>query len=274
MLELHRHHIVDLFCWVDELVSKPEKKVGRPPALSESEVLTILIWNTLALKQKTLKDVHDFVQIYHQEDFPRVPSYQSFVDECHRYLPRMFELLMQLLCATESIRIMDSTMLPVCKPHRVDSHKVAQNIAQLGKNWQGWHYGFKLHASISLDGKLCGLALTPANVYDAHPMINILNGHCRIAVGDTHYGAKVMGGIIRKAYGTIIITPPFPKQNKKIAAPWQIAFLEVRSKIECVFDYLKEHLHLISSFPRSVEGYVLHYVRILLAYQIGILACR
>jgi len=274
MPALQRNHIVDLFCWVDELVPRPQKKAGRPPALSETEVLTILVWNTLALKQKTLKEVYDFVQIYHHDDFPRLPSYQSFVDECHRYLPRMFALLTQLLCDTEPIRIMDSTMLPVCKPHRVDSHKTALNIAQLGKNWQGWHYGFKLHTSISLDGKLCGLVLTPANVYDAQPMVCILNEHCRLAVGDTHYGAKVMGSIIRKLYGTVIIAPPFPKQNKKIAAPWQIAFLEARSKIECVFDYLKEHLHLVSSFPRSVGGYVLHYVRILLAYQIGILACQ
>jgi hypothetical protein len=44
--------------------------------------------------------------------------------------------------------------------------------------------------------------------------------------------------------------------------------LHMRSKIESVFDYLKEHLHLVSSFPRSMAGFILQYVRILLAYQI------
>ena len=70
-----------------------------------------------------------------------------------------------------------------------------------------------------------------------------------------------------KRYGTVIIAPPFPKQKKKIATRWQIDLLNIRSKIESTFDYLKEHLHLVSSFPRSMTGYLLHYVRILLGYQ-------
>jgi hypothetical protein len=180
----------------------------------------------------------------------------------------MLTLLIQILSHTEAVRIMDATMLPVSKPHRADRHKVAKDIAQFGKNWQGWHYGFKLHASTSLDGRLCGLALTPANVYDAQAMVKILNRHCRLAVGDTLYGAKVMGGIIRQKYGTVIIAPPWPSQKQKITTPWQSALLHQRSKIETVFDYLKEHLHLVTSFPRSVAGYLVHYVRVLLAYQI------
>ena len=83
-------------------------------------------------------------------------------------------------------------MLPVSKPHRADRHKVAQGIAAFGKNWQGWHYGFKLHASVSLDGRLCGLALIPANVYDAQMEHQLLNKSTCVAVGDTLYGARVM----------------------------------------------------------------------------------
>jgi Transposase DDE domain len=190
------------------------------------------------------------------------------VRRAHQASPVLFEILSHFLSDQEAVRIMDSTMLPVCKLHRVDDHKVPKDMAQFGKNWQGWHYGFKLHASISLDGKLCGLALTGANIYDAQMIPKILNKYCRVAVGDTLYEASVMRKRIWEEYGTIIIAPPFPKQNRKVSAPWQIALLNQRSKIESMFDYLKEHLHLVSSFPRSVAGYVLHYVRILLAYQI------
>jgi hypothetical protein len=267
MLFLQPHHIVDLYCWVEERFPIPKYHTGRPPLLTEPEVVTILIWNTIVLKQKTLKDVHQAICTYHTNDF-RLPKYSAFVAHCHRALPQMVSLLGQLLCTAERIRIMDSTMLPVCKNHRADDHKVAKDIAQFGKNWQGWHYGFKLHTSISLEGRLCGLALTPANVYDAQVMVRILNHHCDIAVGDTLYGARVMGKIIRERYGTVIIAPPWPTQKMKLATPWQIDLLNQRSKIESVFDYLKEHLHLVSSFPRSTMGYVLHYVRILLSYQI------
>jgi hypothetical protein len=65
MLSLDSHHIVDLYCWVDELVEKPvDKKTGRPLSLSTEEVLTLLVWNALVLRQKTLKDLHRFVSMY------------------------------------------------------------------------------------------------------------------------------------------------------------------------------------------------------------------
>lgn len=270
---LQAHHIVDLYCWVDSIVDVPvAKKAGRPPALSESEVVTALIWGTIALKHKTLKDVYDAVERYHRPDFPKLPHYSTFVAEAHRASALMFEMLSALLSTTEATRIMDATMLPVCKPHRADDHKVAKNIAKFGKNWQGWHYGFKLHASVGMNGALCGLALTPANVHDAQAMPALLNKHARVAVGDTLYGASVMGRKIWETYGTVIVAPPHPKQQKKIASLWQIDLLNARSKIESVFDYLKEHLYLVSSFPRSVMGYVVHYVRVLLGYQILALA--
>ncbi len=272
MLFLYSHHIADLYAWVDDLVPKGAPHAGRPPALSDPEVLAILIWHSIVLKQKTLKDMYEATRLYHHVDFPRLPSYSAFVSSCHRALPQMFRLLSLLLSDEEAIRIMDSTMLPVCRIHRADSHKVAQGMAQFGKNWQGWHFGFKLHASISLEGRLSQIAFSGSNTYDAQMMHLILNEHARIAVGDTLYGAKAMGERIKRRYGTVIISPPFPKQNKKIAAPWQTALLNARSKIESVFDYLKEHLHLVSSFPRSVGGYVLHYVRVLLGYQTAMIS--
>jgi hypothetical protein len=273
MLFLQPHHIVDLYCWVEERLPHSVYRTGRPPLITEPETITILIWNTVVLRQKTLRDIHTMMRTYHGNDF-HLPKYSAFVRHCHEALPHMTLLLRELLCAEERIRIMDSTMVPVCKNHRADDHKVAKNVAAFGKNWQGWHFGFKLHASIALDGPLCGLALTSANIYDAQVMVKILNRHCDIAVGDTLYGAKVMGKVVRDRYGTVVIAPPWPSQKTKLATPWQIDLLHQRSKIESVFDYLKEHLHLVSSFPRSVAGYVLHYVRILLSYQIMALVRR
>lgn len=66
----------------------------------------------------------------------------------------------------------------------------------------------------------------------------------------------------------LIVSPPWPKQKQKILTGWQQVLLSWRSRIGTVFDRLKEHLHLVSSFPRSIHGYLVHYVRILLGYQI------
>lgn len=267
MLFLHSHNIVDLYSWVDDIVPKqPLQKTGRPLSVSDSEIITILIWNTVTLKQQNLKDIFNALNLYHKKDFPTLPKYSSFISHCHKIIPQFLELIEVLLQSSDT-GIVDSTMLEVCKLQRADSHKVAKGKAQFGKNWQGWHYGFKLHAATTLDGVLSSIHFTGANEYDAQLLPHLINGQ-KILVGDTLYGASVMRKYIWEEYGTIIISPPFPKQNKKITAPWQNILLNMRSKIESVFDYLKNHLHLVSSFPRSMAGYLIHYLRVLLSYQI------
>ncbi len=151
MLSLRPDHITDVYCFIDDALatSKPIHR-GRPALLSTSELVTILVWNTLVVQQKTLKDLYRWIQHYHHREFPHLPKYAAFVQQCHRSIPAFLMLLRQLLTTTAPVRLMDSTMLPVCKHHRANDHKVARNIADFGKNHQGWHYGFKLHASIDL----------------------------------------------------------------------------------------------------------------------------
>lgn len=180
----------------------------------------------------------------------------------------MANLLTQSFDLEAQLRFADSTMIPVCKLIRANHHKVARGIADFGKNWQGWHFGFKLHASVNAQGKLCGIHFTPASHYDAQSIPHLVKGDAKILVGDTHYGASVMKNRMWKERGVFILAPPHPKQKKKIVALWQIALLRARPKIESVWDSLKEHFHLVSSFPRSVMGYIFHYLRILLAYQL------
>ena len=66
MITLEKHHIVDLFVWVDDSLPKslPSIRGGRPPILQNSEVITMLIWNAVVLHQKTLKDIHEYVRIH------------------------------------------------------------------------------------------------------------------------------------------------------------------------------------------------------------------
>ena len=163
----------------------------------------------------------------------------------------------------------DSTMLPVCKPIRADRHRVAKGVAQFGKNWQGWHYGFKLHAAIDYKNRLAALVFTPASEHDNQHMEQLVNNQTRVLVGDSHYGDNVMRKRLWKRYKTIVITPPHHTQKSKLATDWQIALLYMRPKIEASFGKLKEQHFLVTSFPRSVKGYFIHYLRVLLGYQMS-----
>ena len=268
MLDLQLHHIVDVYSWIDDrlpVVHNP--KGGRPCILSDNEVITLLIWNVIVLHQKTLKDIHTFTKIYLKKEFPQLPKYNTFLKQCHRTTPIMMNLLHQIL-QKDTLQFVDSTMLEACILKRADNYKVAKNSVKFGKNWQGWHYGFKLHATINIKGQLCNFTFSSANQYDAQELPKLIKKNVKVLVGDTLYGASVMRKKINKLYKTIIISPPFPKQNKKMATPFQNTILSERSRIESVFGILKTRLHLVSSFPRSAKGYFVHYIRILLGYQI------
>ncbi len=128
-LPLESHHIVGLRFWVGQHLShRPHPHGGRPSVLSDDDLVTILVWNAIALHQKTMKDIWMFARIHLRSEFPAPPSYSAFVEHCHRVTPQMFRLLQQLLSTEEPIKLGDSTMLEVCKLQRADQHRVAKKI--------------------------------------------------------------------------------------------------------------------------------------------------
>ena len=128
--------------------------------------------------------------------------------------------------------------------------------------------GFKLHAAVNSQGQLAAVYFTPANEHDGQQIPHLVNDATVIAVGDGTYNASVMRRKMWREHKAYILAPPHYKQNKKLLEQWQLLLLHKRTKVECTFDYLKEHLLLETSFPRSVQGYALHYMRVLLAYQL------
>jgi len=270
---LRNHHILPLFVWVDDAVAsagQTEKKLGRPAVLRDSEVVTILAFNLLTVQQQTLRQVYDWVSQYHRSDFPHMPNYQNFVKHCHRIVPLLNRLLAGLLADKASLRFMDSTMLEVCRLVRMKWHRVAKDYAKKGYNWQGEHYGFKLHLSIDNEGRICAYVFSDALAHDSRAIPYLVNQHTKVAVGDTGY-RSALHKKLHKLWGTVFVVPPHYKQKGQMATKSQMKLLRRRPKIEAVIDYLKQHLHMQSSFPRSMQGYALHYLRVLLGYQLLVL---
>jgi len=269
MRVLRAHHITKLVAVVDSFLPREgvNPRGGRPVILHTNETIGLLLFSSFVAPQRTIRGVYTWAQTYYYRRF-HLPSYKSFVRKCHQALAGMLVILDQLLVRDARIRFMDSTMLHVCKLVRANRHKVAKAVAGFGKNWQGWHYGLKLHAACNARGQLAAVYFTAANAHDGQQIPHLVNGATVIAVGDGTYNASVMRRKMWREHRAYILAPPHPKQNKKLLAQWQLLLLRKRTKIECTFDYLKEHLLLETSFPRSVNGYAVHYVRTLLAYQI------
>lgn len=268
MRALLRNHIVDVFVWVDDALPK-QIKPGAESILSNSEIVTILIWDGLTESHQNLREIYDWVIREYQDCFPKLPAYQNFVAHCHRVTNILAWLLQSTLSIEAPLRFADSTMLPVCKNCRADRHKVAKGIASWGRNHQGWHYGFKMHTAIDHKDRLSAVYFTPANESDVLQLKHLVNQGTDIVVADAGYTARVTRNHIWQDFECIVISPPRPKQVW-IMASWQHFLLQLRPKIEAVFSVLKGKRHLVTSYPRSIRGYFVHYIRVLLGYQMGV----
>jgi Transposase DDE domain len=266
---LRAHHITDLVSVVDSFFPRQlrDPRGGRPVVLHQNEVIALLIFSSWSAPQRTLTGIYNYAQVHYYRKF-KLPAYSTWMKKCNEALPSMCAMLDQLLVKDAPLRFMDSTMLQVCKLVRANRHKVAKGITNFGYNWQGVHYGFKLHAAVNPKGQLCALRFTPANEHNAQQIPYLVNDATRIAVGDSGYTASVMRRKMWREHHTYILSPPHPKQTKKVLAKWQHLLLQAGPKVECSFDYLKEHLFLVTLFPRTVKGYFVHYIRVLLSYQL------
>ena len=268
MRALLKDNIVDVFVWVDDILPK-RVKPGAVSILKNSELITILIWDGLTESHQNLREIYDWITREYRDYFPKLPAYQNFVSHCHRVAGILAWLLQTTLSTEAPLRFADSTMLPVCKLVRADRHKVAREYAAFGKNHQGWHYGFKLHVSIDRRSRFSSIYFTPANESDVLQLKYLVNELTDIVVADAGYTARVTREHIWRDFHCLVISPPRPKQVW-IMAKWQQLLLELRPKIEAVFGNLKEKRHLVTSYPRSIRGYFVHYLRVLLGYQMEV----
>lgn len=65
---------------------------------------------------------------------------------------------------------MDSKKLCVCNNKRTPNYKVFAGIAQRGKSYMEWFYGFKLHIVCNDKGELLNFVVTLGNVDDKEPL--------------------------------------------------------------------------------------------------------
>ena len=158
--------LTELFCDVDDFVlhfqqdadgmqlGSGKSKPGPKPGLCLSEIMTILIY----FHQSRYRDFKNFylghVKVHLKGAFPKLVSYQRFVELMPTALPGLCLYLYSRLASTAGIAFIDATSLPVCHNRRIGRHKVFSGLAARGKTSVGWFYGFKLHLVVNDQGEI------------------------------------------------------------------------------------------------------------------------
>lgn len=240
---------------------------GRKSCLNLAEVATISLiraeykirtWDGL-YKLLTHRFIHEF----------HLPCYKNFVATMNRSAKSLLILVNILLSmnrkAAGRIKLVDSTTLPVCKNYRIYRHKTMKRVATRSKSSLGWFYGLKLHAMTDLRGNILELRFTTGNVGDRKILDVFLSKlHDSIVIADAGYLSPTLENKAGKQ-NNILLTC-MRKNMKKCATFLDICLLNLRPRIEVLFSILKERLGLITSLPRSVDGYLAHYIHVIFGY--------
>src|SRR3989344_3674099 len=261
--------LIRTFCIFDDLSVLIFGKThrGRPNSLSRSEVATIILMKT-AFDINCLKKLYLLLQTKYSHEF-HLPSYKNFVITINRYSLDFITLINALLQmqkqASNVIKIVDSTAIPVCKNIRIYAHKVMKRIATRSKTTTGWFYGLKLHIITDLKKNMLMMRFTTGRVDDRVVLDEFLDkfSNSMILADAGYISPKLKQKAIERR--NVMLTG-IRKNMNKLTTPLQIFLLNMRGGIESVFSVLKERLGLISSLPRSENGYLAHYSRALFGY--------
>lgn len=263
--------LVKTFCIIDDFFDCFQgNSTGRKSNLSISELATIsLLGNVYEIR--CLKRLYELVKTSFSDDFPTLPDYNNFLLGMHRvsvYLLLFIQVMLKSRSSTNGdVCFIDGTQLPVCKIYRESSHKVMKQLATKSKSTTGWWYGLKLHLLCDRSGNLMRIKITTARVGERSVLKQWLQElENSIVIGDGGYVSTELD-ILAQRCSNILLTAK-RKNMKTIATIWQNKCMNMRSRVETVFDVLKERFGLVTSLSRSVNGYLSHYVRCIFGYML------
>jgi len=237
-----------------------EKATGRPRSLSNQDVVALALY-------KHTQGIPTRKQIWN-DCLKDICTYKTFNESVNRLLPVIFRILIALITLNRKsahvIKYTDSTDLAVCLNKNAKYHKTMRGFATWGRGSKCFYFGLKLHVTTDFEGRLLSLCFTPANTDDRSVFMKLndrLNG---LFVADAGYISKKLADDFYQEGERLLMAKP--KANmKKLATLWQHLLYNTRAKVETLFNNTKKFRGLVSSFPRSIDGYLGNYFGALLA---------
>ena len=273
--------LTSIFCFVDDfcktilpefrknLIGDGRTFLVRNDCLSESEIITILIWFNLS-GFNCFKHFYLSNSLNLKRYFPRIPCYERFVILQKKGFVMMNILLKFLTDSAQrtGVYYIDSTFLQVCKNQRIYRHKTFAGLAQRGFSSCGWFYGFKLHLVTNHLGEPVSFAITKGNVSDQNMTAKLAKDLFGFLFGDKGYlSAKTAADLLK--HGLQLITKVRQNMKPKVISESNKFLLKKRGIIETIFGQLKDFRHLVHTKYRSEINYFTNVLSSLLAYMLN-----
>lgn len=241
------------------------KKVGRKLAIAIEDLLTLALFkqvNGIATKKAIYNIFKDNLNC----------SYKTLVVNLIRWAHLAAVMLMLImksnLANQHLIKHIDSTDIPVCLFKNAHRHQTMKGLAAFGRSSKGVFFGLKLHMITDFKRKLLSFKFTAGNTNDRQVVFELTDEIMGYLIADAGYLKKELQQKYYQENKRIMMAKP-RKNMKKIMTKFEEMLYGTRMLIELNFRSLKMFCGLITSLPRSVNGYLANYIYSLLAYQIA-----
>jgi len=247
-----------------------KKRRNKPNRLSDSEVMAILVSFHLS-GMRNLKHYYLFYVCKHLDsEFPRLVSYNRFVELQQRVLlPLVLFLKTCRMGKSSGISFVDSTALKVCHIKREHSiGEVFKNIATKGKGTLGWFFGFKLHIIINDKGEIISFVITQGNVDDRQPLS--MESFIRAVSGKLYADRGYISAKLAEILFVDGIHLVYKMRNNMKGGELPLQdrlMLRKRAVIESVNDELKNICQIEHTRHRSFANFLTNLIAGLLAYS-------
>lgn len=247
------------------LVNNETPTSGRPRKISQIDAITLALYqhtSTRATKKSVWKDFKDVLKC----------SYKTLVVSINKAMVACMRILFVVLRTNRQyqhlIKYTDATDIPVCLKKNADSHKTMQDFSEIARSSKGWFYGIKLTITRDAEGRLLGMRFTQANKNDREIFRDINKDIFGIIVADGGYVSKKLEQDMNEEGKRWVLIRPY-KTMKKLMTKWQEDLYKGRFQIEFDFRNLKMFHGLITSLPRSVNGYLANYIHAITSFVLG-----
>lgn len=278
LLQEKENKLIQLFITIDDFCIALEawkqkqvqfkNKVTNTPTVSDSELLTILVFYQCSGYKCFQYYYQELVATQLKTYFPQQITYERFVALLPRLLPGLYVFLkwQTLLSRHSNQYFIDSKKLVVCDNRRIHNHKVFQDCAKRGKTSTGWFYGFKLHLVINNYGQIMNFLFTQGNVADNNQavlkyMLAGLQGQC---FADKGYLTTLFEEFYLQ--GLQLVTKVRAKMKNQLIKLSHYMKLRKRALIESVNDILTSVFDLEHTRHRSPVNALAHMLSALIAY--------
>ena len=271
--------LVSLFVLVDdwwESVHPPSaRKPGRPPSLSDSEVLTLAILAQWP-RWRSERDFFRFADAHLRGYFPNLLSHGQLNRRIRALEPELkafqWDLAATLADGSEVYHVLDTTLIPAIVRVRACRKGLFTGQATFGRcvSKTEWVYGFKVALSVSPKGVIMGFGLDEANS-DERPIGEFLvssDGYDAY-LADKGFSSVDWEKHWLQKYGALVAATP--QESARRAGPEQARRWAAgkRQLIEGVIDQLEDIFALQRHSAKTLEGLLTRLAAKVAAYTVG-----